>query len=284
VWLLGCGKVEVSVLTYNVAGLPNGISSADPVTNTPRISPLLGGYDLVLVQEDFAYHSALAQEAGHAFQFPAFDEEAGPNLEIKNGLSRFSRFPIEHHHAEKWVKCHGIMDSLSDCLAPKGFSAAEHLIDLGRSTVTIDVYDLHMDAGDGVGDRLAREAQIEQLLETIAERSSLKAIIVAGDTNIDDPTDPLLVRLMEGAQLRDACADLDCPDPARIDRILYRGSRWVALEAVRWWVPDEFVDEAGKALSDHEPVAVDLAVSLSAPIFLDVEERPAEKQPAKSGD
>src|SRR5690606_27992207 len=34
-------------LTYNVAGLPVGLSSSQPDINTPYISPLLNAYDLV---------------------------------------------------------------------------------------------------------------------------------------------------------------------------------------------------------------------------------------------
>jgi endonuclease/exonuclease/phosphatase family metal-dependent hydrolase len=259
--LTGCGRLEVSVLTYNVAGLPEAFSSEDPAANTPRISPLLRQYDLVLVQEDFVYHQALAAETDHEFRMPGGAPGPGGFFEIKSGLSRFSRFDIERYHVERWAQCHGLFDSFRDCMAPKGFSVAEHLIDLGRSTVAIDVYDLHMDAGDGPGDREARAAQIDQLVEFIRERSSLKAVVVAGDTNIEDPGDPLLQRLLSGAELLDACAELDCSEPERIDRIFYRSSRWVEIEPVRWWIPDEFVNEEGEALSDHEPVAVELAIA-----------------------
>ena len=34
-------------LTYNVAGLPQGLSSSSPVTNQPIMSPLLNAYDVV---------------------------------------------------------------------------------------------------------------------------------------------------------------------------------------------------------------------------------------------
>jgi hypothetical protein len=40
-------------LTYNVAGLPEGISGSHPETNTPLIGPLLNAYDLVLMQESW---------------------------------------------------------------------------------------------------------------------------------------------------------------------------------------------------------------------------------------
>ncbi len=41
----------LDVLTYNVAGLPEGISSSNPATNTPLLAPKLAPYALVHVQE-----------------------------------------------------------------------------------------------------------------------------------------------------------------------------------------------------------------------------------------
>ena len=60
-------ELTFSVLTYNVAGLPAGISSSEPDINTPLISPLLNDYDIALVQEDFVYHRDLARDAEHVF-------------------------------------------------------------------------------------------------------------------------------------------------------------------------------------------------------------------------
>ncbi|MEQ9318019.1 MAG: hypothetical protein RIF41_02630, partial [Polyangiaceae bacterium] len=51
-----------SALSYNVAGLPQGLSGSEPEEYIPLISPLLTGYDLVLVQEDFVYHAELRAE------------------------------------------------------------------------------------------------------------------------------------------------------------------------------------------------------------------------------
>ncbi len=66
----------LQVLTYNVAGLPQGISSSNPATNTSQISPKLNAYDLVLVQEDFWYHADLARDAHHAYQTPPWSMTA----------------------------------------------------------------------------------------------------------------------------------------------------------------------------------------------------------------
>ena len=48
-----------NVLSLNVAGLPAVLSSSNPSKNTRLMSPLLNNYNLVSVQEDFAYHNDL---------------------------------------------------------------------------------------------------------------------------------------------------------------------------------------------------------------------------------
>src|SRR5688572_3631650 len=52
-------KGNFELLTYNVAGLPEGISRSRPQANLPLIAQLLGRYDVALVQEDFAYPELL---------------------------------------------------------------------------------------------------------------------------------------------------------------------------------------------------------------------------------
>lgn len=42
----------LKVLTYNVAGLPDIISSGNPAVNTVKISPKLNAFEFVAVQED----------------------------------------------------------------------------------------------------------------------------------------------------------------------------------------------------------------------------------------
>ena len=81
--LLGaCGNQEEAVvqsgsftaLTYNVAGLPEGISGSNPETNMQMISPLLNAYDLVLIQEDFSLPPRIGFSAGA----PAPKPQHGP--------------------------------------------------------------------------------------------------------------------------------------------------------------------------------------------------------------
>ena len=64
---LPTNSLSFSVLTYNIAGLPQGISSSNPLKNTPYIGKLINDYDIVQVQEDFNYHELLIKNDNHPY-------------------------------------------------------------------------------------------------------------------------------------------------------------------------------------------------------------------------
>ncbi|HGG57070.1 MAG TPA: endonuclease, partial [Nannocystis exedens] len=242
----------LTVLCYNVAGLPQGISGSNPEVNTPLISPLLNGYDLVLVQEDFYYHEELIAEALHPYQ----SERSGDGVnDLGDGLNRFSQSAFGPHKRITWEACYGQLSNGSDCLAKKGFSVAEHELAPG---VLVDVYNLHMDAGRDPEDVTARAEQAEQLAATIADRSAGKALIVAGDTNMKEEDEVYLQGLIDTAGLTDSCRALNCGEELRIDRVLYRSSATLGIDATAWALDPVFVDTEGADLSDHKAVAVTL--------------------------
>lgn len=103
---------EISVLTYNVAGLPQGINSDQfPLKHTHLISPLLNNYDVVNVQEDFAYHDSL-----YKYITLPYKSDFVANQVFGDGLNTVSKIPILDFTRTKWNKCNG-----TDCLTPKGF-------------------------------------------------------------------------------------------------------------------------------------------------------------------
>jgi endonuclease/exonuclease/phosphatase family metal-dependent hydrolase len=146
-----------------------------------------------------------------------------------------------------------LVDSFFDCLTPKGFTLARQAI---GEDVFVRTINLHMDAGWSALDRAARTAQIEQLAAALSELPPREPVIVAGDTNVlRDERDALRPLLEQGA-LVDSCAALGCPQPWRIDRVLYRSSPELRLRARKWRIAREFVDGAGRPLSDHQAVVV----------------------------
>lgn len=243
-----------SVLTYNVAGLPQLVSASDPERNLGLMSPLLNHYQLVLVQEDFSYHRRLAAQSRHAYRSrPMRDRHSF----MPDGLNRFSAFQLGWVHRVRWSRCSGYLGSASDCLADKGFSFSRVALEDG---VSLDVYNLHAEAGGQRGDVEARRHNFEQLANYVTRRSRGHAVLVAGDTNLrmSIPSDAAtLDAFLEQTGLTDACRAFGCGEE-RLDRVFFRGSKQVELRALGWWTDRRFVDADGGALSDHRAVGVEM--------------------------
>jgi hypothetical protein len=243
---------EFTILTYNVAGLPQGISSSNPLTNMPQIGQKLNLFDIVLVQEDFSYHYNLRYGDGHPYE-SVFDSFHGT---VGDGLNSFSYCKFTDLQRVTWDACYGVFGHANDCLTPKGFMFARYEISSG---VYVDIYDLHMDAGSSAGDNEARIVGVEQLIDKINTSSAGQAVIICGDFNMsyNDPEDNInLTRLISSTGLTDSRIELGNTDE-RIDKILYRSSGEVSLTPVVYKVEsDTFLDSKGRQLSDHEAVSV----------------------------
>jgi hypothetical protein len=240
-----------AMLTYNVAGLPEPLSSSRPLLYTSKISPLLNAFDIVVAQEDFYYHDDLKSKAEH----PYISGRSRQGV-LGDGLSRFSVFPFTEVEHVAWEKCYGSLGHANDCLTPKGFSAATHEIGPG---VRIDIYNLHMDAGGSKGDMDARNAEMDQLITFMAGWSPGRAVIIGGDWNLSGKRQrdlEILDRIINQQGLADSCRALSCGEE-RIDRILFRGNDSIILKPVAYKVESErFAARRGLPLSDHKAVSV----------------------------
>lgn len=246
-----------TVLSYNVAGLPEGISQSHPAAYSARIGTLLNGFDLALLQEDFFYHADI--DAGAVHPYRTLHSGHGL-LGTGDGLSVFSRIPIAEFGRTPWTQSFGVFSNASDSLAPKGFASAQ--LDLGDGAV-LHVYVLHMDAGHGDGDRAARDAQAAQLIAAVRSDSADKALIIAGDFNMSgrDPGDAALTEtLLAETGTQEVSRVLDRWD-GRIDKILFRSGPGVRLVPLDWRVEAAaFTGADGQALSDHAPVSASFRV------------------------
>jgi endonuclease/exonuclease/phosphatase family metal-dependent hydrolase len=262
---------EFLALSYNVAGLPEGISGSHPATNTPIIAPLLNNYDLVLLQETWktpdpnplaptrVYHEILEAGSTHPFRsvsapLPLGSDPERPSALVSDGLNRFARFRFDDVTRERWTNCH---DSAADCLSLKGFSFARTTLPGGT---VVDVYNLHMEAGGDPEDDILRDEAVTQLSTFINTHSVGRALIVGGDFNLHTDSEPdstQFQRLLSETGLVDVCAFLGCPQPGRIDKFLFRSSGSVILTPTSWnFETDVFVDGMDEPLSDHDALAV----------------------------
>ncbi|HNI35822.1 MAG TPA: endonuclease/exonuclease/phosphatase family protein [Microthrixaceae bacterium] len=276
-----------TLLSYNVAGLPQEISEVSPKTNIPLISPLLDEFDLVLTQEDFDwwapdglaagldftnYHQRLgaATTQEHRSERHPGPEAVGLSAEraplLGDGLGVLSRFPIAETDRVPWTGCFGGFDTsdggAADCLAMKGFLFTRVTLADG---VEVDVYDVHGEAGGSATDQQLQGDDYTQLAAYIAEHSDGRAVIVAGDTNLHTDNehpdgaqgaDTEIWKTFLGAtDLTDGCDATDCDEPGRIDKIAFRSGKGVDLDVTEFaFVPERFKDPAGADLSDHEPL------------------------------
>ncbi|MFI5471620.1 jacalin-like lectin [Streptomyces cacaoi] len=262
-----------NVLTYNVAGLPEGLSSGHPATNTPLISPRLAAYDIINVQEDFNYHAALYAGDNHPYR-TATSGGAG----IGDGLNTLSDYAFEDFERVRWNDCTG-----TNCLTPKGFTLSRVRLAEG---VFVDLYNVHTNADDSDDALAARRANIDQLSDFIQANSSGNAVLVMGDTNTrytragdnirtladeNGLTDAWVQRVKGGTRPTQGTDALLCPTTAPtndcevVDKVFYRGSKLLSLNATRYnneWA--SFLDSAGGNLSDHFPHTVDFSYTLNS--------------------
>lgn len=252
-----------TALTYNIAGLPEGLSSSNPAANTPRIGLRIRDYDIVHVQEDFNYHAALYANDNHPFRTPTSGV-----VPFGDGLNTLSRYSYADFKRIKWNSCNG-----TDCLTPKGFSYMRLRVDEG---VYIDFYNAHPNAGTTDADLSARRSNITQLSQYIAQNSNGNAVIVMGDLNCrytrsgdnirelitsNGLTDTWIQLIRNGNIPAIGSPALTCTFPNMtnpcevVDKIFYRDSKFIDLTPSNYQLDDpDFVTDNGQPLSDHFPL------------------------------
>lgn len=270
---------DLSVLSYNVAGLPLGIGDGDPETNTPIIGSRLGSYDIVHVQEDFNYHAALYAADDH----PHRTATSG-GVPFGDGLNTLSDMPFEDFERVAWDDC---ASGSGDCLTPKGFTFMRARLVEG---VWVDLYNLHTDAGSEAADIAARAKNLAQVSAFMDAHSAGNAVIVYGDTNTrytrvgdgiadftadNGLTDAWVEQIRGGDAPNEGDEALVCDDATVdatcevVDKVLYSSGDHVRLDAGQYRNDHAaFRDGAGKNLSDHYPIAVDFAWSTNGDFTL----------------
>ncbi|NIJ54510.1 endonuclease [Dyadobacter arcticus] len=257
---------NLSVISYNIAGLPQIISSAttDRAASTEEIGRKLNRFDIAHVQEDFNYNRFLYRASEHNFRTIT----KGKVL-FGDGLNTLSKFPIHNVKRIKWNDCSG-----ADCLTPKGFTYSQLEIAKG---VFIDFYNVHANAYNHLAAAAARRKNIMQLSDFIQTNSIGNAVVVMGDLNGHYSYGHDNIGLLTtGHGLEDSwivlknngafpVSSLDMPasnilalsdSSETIDKILYRSSPAIQLKAVDYRLENNlFKNAEGLPLSDHHPVS-----------------------------
>lgn len=176
-------SVTLSFLNYNVAGLPDfkaliGQGEKDVKANQIQLGNIFNesDFDVIAVQEDFGYHKNLVKGmTKFGYQTPTSGSVPGGD-----GLNIYTKnTKIYDTERVEWNSCFGGIAE-GDALTPKGILYS--VLDLGNG-ITVDFYDIHADAFDGVGNALSRAEQYVQLMSMINEYSANQPVIITGDFN-----------------------------------------------------------------------------------------------------
>lgn len=264
------GAVELSLVSYNLHGLPSWIAFDDPPSRMTAIGPLLSRYDVALLQEDWSHHDALMASVGAAAVrrgngprgtafgwLTPFCGHCGSGLTL---LSIAPKLKIELHEASPLPGCAGWLSGGNDCFATKGFLRARLALATG---IEVDLVDLHLDAGPGADDQEVRRTQLDALADRLERSSAGRALVVAGDFNLDlddPPSRTILDAFRDRLALLDSGAHPRHERGAggawvRIDHVFFRRGDDVRVEPIAAGEATEFVRD-GAPLSDHPAVSV----------------------------
>lgn len=256
---------NIKVICYNVAGLPEIVSSSSPETYTSSISPLLNDFDVVHLQEDFCYNDSIILFATHPHQ----TNHMGCVPE-GDGLFGLSCFPISGVDRHAWEDCTG-----ADCLTPKGFYYSRIEVFDGQY---VDFYNVHCNAGGSDESKEARRGNIRQLCTYMSQHSTGKPVIIMGDFNSRYTREGDTIRAFADMGFKDLWVELtrngsvpqispdkldDC-DPnrtssscERVDKIFYRSTGDITIKPTLFQVDDSRFYYQGNdtlPLSDHWPL------------------------------
>ena len=244
---------SLSLLTYNVHGLPPAITGDNTTERMHAIAPLLVEYDIVGLQEDWMTenHQFLLSESG----FPYVDTFDTPSAEEKlygSGLTQLGTLELEKDAHIYYGTCNGYAEHGSDCFASKGIQATWVHVE----NMPIRWLNTHLEAGNAAEDQEIRSLQLAKLIE-IANAEDAPTFIT-GDFNLDpsNPEERTLLTMLEVAGFENSCWSVDCPEPNHIDQIWFRSTNTFTFSIDSWVAPTHFIDAEGVPLSDHPPISV----------------------------
>lgn len=171
--------ITVKMANFNVAGLPK-FDGTDGNRNSEITADYFvdNGFDVVAVQEDFAYHKPLVNNLkgfGYVTNFSG-------SIPGGDGLNVFTKsMPIYNEKRVTWDKLFGDLVE-GDTLTPKGIIYT--VIEIADG-VYVDFYNIHADAFDTEGSIEARESNYKQVMAMVEENSAKnnRPVIITGDFN-----------------------------------------------------------------------------------------------------
>lgn len=269
--------MNLTILSYNVQMRP----VIDNVFKKAKlIGPKLNGYDIVGVQEAFAYASELSNHTDYTNQIVPTKKRHWYTL-LGCGLIALSNFNLISHH----IHIYNHAANIQDTIASKGFIMTRWLLSPGVYLTTILT---HMQADFTTCPENGPDASMDQAIELVsyikAYVPSTDGLIVYGDQNIGparsyDYTQyhdagylsnedvarrsAIYNYIMNTLNLTDIWDQLYLPpnNYDGFDRAMYRSAPNVNIVANSIKRNNTFVDNNGEPLSDSMPVEINITIN-----------------------
>ena len=311
---------ELTAVALNVDGLPNKILAINLNEDGPgeegtkKISRYLAskGYDIIGCSEDFNYHGSLMSALSDDYSSGkvwATLSASGLSLSMllngfrfdTDGLNFIWKNSTCSAANETWTQWTSMAKTDGNQYVKKGYRHYDLTLSDG---VVIDVFVLHMDAGDNEDAISSRLSQWRQLAEAVNAADSSRPKLILGDTNSrwtrEDIASNFMARLnksltatdvwveffRDGYQPTTDMADLtDQSNPENysnyevVDKIIYVNpwiGNTVQLVPQTFRIEQDYtydtVDHDGntKPLGDHRPVVVTFKILKSGDLIGDV--------------
>jgi endonuclease/exonuclease/phosphatase family metal-dependent hydrolase len=176
--------INLRILLWNVWLLPVPLSF-NPGLRAKFISPILAGYDVVVLNEAFIYKDALRKYAGYNYSITLDERSWWPwNFRpLDSGLLILSKYPFKKVEKEMFTSRGGV-----DRFTCKGIIMVRLAID----GVELDIYGTHMQSDSTSKRKRERHSQVEQLAEFVNFHSGIgdeRNVLVVGDMNMGPVTD-----------------------------------------------------------------------------------------------
>lgn len=178
--------LKISIILWNVWLLPFPITFA-PKERAERISGILAGHDVVILNEAFTNKDVLVKDIGYEYIETLDGRSYAPwkMRLVDSGLLILSKYPFLKVEKEVYRKRAG-----SDRLSAKGVI----MVRINVNGTEIDIYATHMQSGTSSERGKHRTSQVKQLANFINRHSgssvdSSRHVIVAGDMNMGPLTD-----------------------------------------------------------------------------------------------
>jgi len=230
----------------------------------PIIGEKTRDYNISLLQEDYSHHTELF--SGLSTESIAYRGGTGTFLCpfcTGSGLTSIFNLPdswLIDVENETYKDCSGWLRGANDCFAYKGFQVIKITTPNKKYFYIINT---HMDAGRRDSDRYAREKQLEQIISVINKKKDLKALIIAGDLNLnsgDSKDMKLLKQFKKELTLIDTFDDTQISKKWSIlDYILIRQGVDVRFRINSVGEDRSFFTEEGP-LSDHPALFIELTI------------------------